>query len=80
MQVHQLIYMQHHLANGIDQVTMEAIIVSLSLAVLHVLLESFFLKMEAKATKTSFLHYCIICFNGRYGWVPFTDFMAEFNQ
>lgn len=57
----------------------ETIIVSLSLAVLHVLLECFFLKMEADATKTNFLHYCIICFNGRYGWVPFTDYMAEFN-
>lgn len=31
--------------------------------------------MEAQASRTSFLNYSIVCFNGRFGWVPFNDYL-----
>ena len=59
-------------------VSLKSIIASMCLAVLHVVLEFGYLAIEAKATKTSFLNYCVACFNGRFNWVPYTDFMQEF--
>ena len=51
------------------------IVVSIVLALSHALLEMVFLFMEAQASKTSFINYCIVCFNGRLGWVPYNDYL-----
>jgi len=61
-------------------VSVEAIIISCILAISHALLESIFLYMEAQASKTSFINYCIICFNGRFGWVPYNDYLISSSQ
>ena len=57
-----------------------AIVVSVLLALSHALLECVFLYMEARASKTSFINYCIICFNGRFGWVPYNDYLIATSQ
>ena len=59
---------------------MVAISISIMLAFAHAILEFLFLYMEAQASKTSFLNYCIICFNGRFGWVPYNDFLIVSSQ
>lgn len=61
-------------------VSITAIIVSIILAFSHALLEILFLYMEAQATKTSFINYCIVCFNGRFGWVPYNDYLIVTSQ
>lgn len=61
-------------------VSITAIIVSIILALSHALLEILFLYMEAQATKTSFINYCIVCFNGRFGWVPYNDYLIVTSQ
>lgn len=53
-------------------VNMNAILLSLMFAVVHVLIELQFLALDSKACKTTKMHYIIICLNGRFGWVPFT--------
>lgn len=52
---------------------MEAISLSLACAVAHTVVELIFIYIEKQACKTTFLHYTVICFNGRFGWVPFTN-------
>ena len=42
-------------------------------AALNTLIHGAIIFFEKKASKTSFLHYAIICFNGRFGWVPYTN-------
>ena len=49
------------------------ITMSLTAAMVHAYVEVLFINLEAKACKTSLLHYFIICFNARFGWVPFAD-------
>ena len=61
-------------------VSITAIIVSIILAFSHALLEILFLYMEAQASKTSFINYCIVCFNGRFGWVPYNDYLIVTSQ
>jgi hypothetical protein len=58
-------------------VSMEAIALSVGLAVLHALIELIFIYLEKVANKTSFMHYSIICFNGRFDWVPFTNHFSQ---
>ena len=58
-------------------VSIESIAVSFSLSCLHAILETMFLYMEAQASRTSFLNYAIVCFNGRFGWVPFSDYLLQ---
>jgi hypothetical protein len=36
--------------------------------------------MEASATRTSFINYAIVCFNGRFGWVPYNDYLITSSQ
>ena len=55
---------------GVD---MTSILLSVALAVAHILLEYVQLSYEAKACKTSMSNYSIACFNGKFGWVPFAD-------
>lgn len=45
----------------------------MGLAAFHTILEFIQLTYEARACKTSLTNYCIACFNGRFGWVPFVD-------
>lgn len=61
-------------------VRVEDIITSLFLALSHAILEFMFLYMEAQASKTSFVNYCIVCFNGRFGWVPYNDYLIKTSQ
>ena len=61
-------------------VSVVAIVVSVCLAISHALLECVFLYMEAQASKTSFFNYCIVCFNGRFGWVPYNDYLIGTSQ
>ena len=47
--------------------------ISLLFAIVHASIEVMFINLEAQACRTSLLHYFIICFNARFGWVPFAD-------
>jgi hypothetical protein len=58
-------------------VSKTSILTSLALAIGHMVLEGIQLYFEASACETSFVNYCVICFNGRFGWVPFLDKMNE---
>lgn len=49
------------------------IVFSLLAATGHAIIEIMFVNLEAEACKTTLLHYFIICFNARFGWVPFSD-------
>ena len=57
-------------------VNMTSILVSVALAVAHILLEYVQLSYEAKACRTSMSNYSIACFNGKFGWVPYADDLA----
>jgi len=52
-------------------VTENAILISLACAMIHGLIEMLYFWIESKACKTTYLHYILICFNGRFGWVPY---------
>ena len=58
-----------------DKVNLEmdfmTILVSLISAIVHGVIELIFLQLEAISCKTTLMHYSIICFNARFGWVPF---------
>lgn len=58
-------------------VNIAALVISMILAVLHVLLEFIQLYLEAMACRTIFSNYFVICFNGRLGWTPFIKNMNE---
>lgn len=80
LQVRMLMYFNNKAdTSGVQEfdVSVTAIVVSLFLALSHGLLEAIFLAMEAQASKTSFINYCIICFNGRFGWVPYNDYLTN---
>lgn len=64
-------------AGSIDEfgISVTAIIASITIAIVHALIECIFLYMESQASKTSFVNYVIICFNGRFGWVPYNDYL-----
>ena len=72
-----LIYIQQLDRQADFAVDVMSIKVSVALAVAHVLLEYVQLNYEAKACKTSMAHYCITCYNGRFGWVPYADSLAS---
>jgi hypothetical protein len=44
--------------------------------VLHAITELIFLYYESKVSMTGFLNYCIVCFNGRYEWIPYQDYLT----
>jgi len=44
----------------------------MSLAILHLILELAFLKVEARAMMTNIWSYSVICFNARFMFVPFS--------
>ena len=55
---------------GVD---LTAIIISVCLAITHALLESLVILMESKSANLHFTEYMIICFTGRFGWVPYVE-------
>ena len=78
LQVRMLIYFKRlHDEQSVEQmgVSIESLIISIALSLLHTALECIFMYMESKASLMSFLNYTIICFNGRFGWVPFNNFL-----
>lgn len=56
---------------------MEAILFSLSCAVIHAIFEMMFLHLEALSCMTTKIHYSIVCFNARFGWIPFIHFFTS---
>lgn len=64
-------------ANAVDEfgVSMQSLGISILLSFSHAILEVMFIYMEAQASKTSFINYAIVCFNGRFGWVPYNDYL-----
>ena len=61
-------------------ISISAIVVSISLALAHALLESLVILLEAKSAKISFFEYMLVCLTGRFGWVPFTDIIQKSNE
>lgn len=59
---------------GVD---MEAILFSLACAVIHAIFEVIFLHLEAVSCKTTKIHYSIVCFNARFGWIPFIHYFTS---
>ena len=59
-------------ANDVD-VNLKVIVISILLAVVHGLIEAIFIVMEKVANKTSTMNYLMICFNGRFGFIPFVE-------
>ena len=58
-------------------VSMDAIVGSLGCAVLHAFFEMIFVYLEAVSCKTTVIHYFIVCFNARFGWIPFVNFFSS---
>lgn len=36
-----------------------------------------FVYLEAVSCKTTIIHYMIVCFNARFGWIPFVNFFSS---
>ena len=77
LQIRMLFYFGANMSGDNLGVSVSAIAISVALSTTHAIIEAFFLYMEAQASRTSFLNYCIICFNGRFGWVPFNDHLMR---
>jgi hypothetical protein len=58
-------------------ISLEAISLSIAFALLHASIEFMFLRVETKANRTTMMHYLITCFNGRFGYVPFSHLFAS---
>lgn len=54
-------------------ININGIIASLFTALFHTIVEMIYLRVEAKACKTTLTQYTIVCFNGRFGWVPYAN-------
>lgn len=65
--------------NGSNElgVSLEVIISSLGCALLHAIFELIFVYLEAISCKTTVIHYFIVCFNARFGWIPFVNFFTS---
>ena len=76
VQIHMLIYVSLYVVDEDKadfEVNMTSILISVALAVAHILLEYVLLSYEAKACMTNVSNYAIACFNGKFGWVPFAN-------
>jgi len=76
------LYILNYLRNSPEElelldVTLLEILISVSLSIVHSLVEMMFVSLEKKANKTTWMHYLIICFNGRFGFVPFTNHFSQ---
>ena len=54
-------------------VSPDSLATSLGFSLMHLVMEVFLLIMEARATKTEPLNYAFVCFNGKFGFVPYND-------
>lgn len=65
--------------NGDDKlgVGLAAINASLGCALVHAFFEMIFVYLEAISCKTTVIHYMIVCFNARFGWIPFVNFFSS---
>jgi hypothetical protein len=61
-------------------ININGIMASLFTALIHFIIEIIYLNLEAKACKTTLTQYAIVCFNGRFGWVPFTNNFSASNK
>jgi len=74
LQTRILMYMKEHPNDSFhESVSLDAIVASLIAAALHFVIEFVYVRLECIACRTTFMHYCIVCFNGRFGWLPFTN-------
>ena len=72
LQIRMLIFFKFQSSDSVEfGISIYTVLLSVSLAFGHIILEVIFLYLEAMATKTNFINYAIVCFNGRFGWVPF---------
>ena len=75
------LYILHQVRDRDDassiNVDVTSIIISICLTIAHAILEYLLLCYEALACKTSLMNYCVACFNGKLGWVPFVDKMTR---
>ena len=62
--------------NELD-VSTAAIAGSLACALIHAFFEMIFVYLEAVSCKTTVMHYFIVCFNARFGWIPFVNFFSS---
>jgi len=62
--------------NELD-VSTAAIASSLACAIIHAFFEMIFVYLEAVSCKTTVMHYFIVCFNARFGWIPFVNFFSS---
>jgi len=53
---------------GVD---IKLLMLSITFAVFHGIFAILLMYLEAKACKTSLLAYSVVCFNGRFEWVPY---------
>lgn len=65
--------------NDVD-VNLQVIVISILLAVVHGMIEAIFIVMEKEANKTSTMNYLMICFNGRFGFIPFVECLNKKNN
>ena len=72
--------MEHPDEKAEIDVNVKAIIGSVILACIHGVIEIYFMIMESRANKTTFMNYLIICFNGRFGFFPFSDYIGNQNK
>ena len=78
VQIHILYYFKQHPEEAADLgIRVHALFVSICIATVHAALEGVILLFEARACRASLISYCIICYNGRFGWVPFIDRMIQ---
>jgi hypothetical protein len=61
-------------------ININGIIFSLLAALAHTVIEIIYLNVEAKACKTTLTQYAIVCFNGRFGWVPYANSFTSSKQ
>jgi len=40
-------------------------------------MQGFLLYLEARACRTTLMHYLLVCLNGRLGWIPYTDVLES---
>ena len=73
LQIRILVYMARVDASveGYVQISWTIVFWSFFFAIIHAILEVIFLRLEADALRQSFMHYSIVCFNARSGWIPF---------
>ena len=73
LQTRILFWMRANPGESFIDVSFYEIAASIFFAALHFLGEIVVIKEEARACKTSVIHYIVTWYNGRFGWVPFTN-------